>query len=84
MDVKCRLFNWVTDFLDKRSIRVCINGAESNSCVVKNGTLHGRVFNPLFILIMIKHIFDQIPKHIQIAAFADDTVIRKRGRSADY
>lgn len=58
-----------------------MSGAESNSSVVKNGTLHGRVFNPLFILIMIKHIFDQIPKHIQIAAFADDTVIRKRGRS---
>lgn len=39
------------------------------------------MFEPLVILIKVKYIFDQIPRHIGKSAFADDTVICKRGGS---
>lgn len=38
--------------------------------ITENGTPQGRLFEPLVILIKIKYIFDQIPRHIGKSAFA--------------
>ena len=79
-----RMLQWVRDFLTGRKIIVKINGAFSKEYSVENGTPQGSIISPVLFLIMINDVFKNIERSINVALFADDGAMWKRGRNVNH
>ena len=69
--VRGDLFNLVIDFLDARKQRVVVNGQYSSWASVKAGVSQGSILCPLFFLIFINDLSDNLVSNPKL--FADDT-----------
>ena len=74
------MFNWISNFLSRRSIQVRIGGTFSNELEVENGVPQGSVISPLLFLIAIN---DLIPSQVKYSIFADDTALWIRGKNIE-
>lgn len=64
LGIKGKLFSWVLDFLDRRTIEVKVGTEYSSRHIVENGTPQGSVGSPILFNIMINDIFDQVSGNI--------------------
>ena len=67
------LLRWITDFLDDRKQRVVLNGQYSSWASVKAGVPQGSILGPLFFLIFINDLSDNLISNPKL--FADDTYL---------
>ena len=65
------LLNWFTDYLDNRVQRVVLPGISSSWASVNPGVPQGSILGPLFFLVYINDIVEDINSTIRL--FADDT-----------
>lgn len=84
MGIKGRVFTWVKEFLSDRIIMVKINGVMSKRYQVENGIPQGSIVSPLLFSIMINEVFKQVEDQVEVALFADDGALWKRGRNIEY
>ena len=69
--VSGNLLNLIIDFLDPRKQRVVLNGQYSSWASVKAGAPQGSILGPLFFLIFINELSDNLVSNPKL--FADDT-----------
>jgi hypothetical protein len=69
--IRAKIYNWLADFLARRSQRVIVNGAESNEAPVVSGIPQGSYIGPILFVLYI----NDLPRHAQsqVRIFADDT-----------
>ena len=79
-----RMFYWIKDFLNKRSIQVRVGGELSEPMGIENGTPQGSVISPVLFNVMINDIFEQVPSSFGKSLFADDGAVWKKGRNLNY
>lgn len=84
MGIKGRIFNWIKEFLSGRTIMVKIKGVISERHQVENGIPQGSIISPLLFSIMINDIFKEVENFVDVALFADDGALWKRGRNVDF
>lgn len=82
--IRGKMFHWIKDFLNNRSIQVRVGGEFSMSVGIENGTPQGSVISPVLFNVMINDIFQQIPSSFGKSLFADDGALWKRGRNINY
>lgn len=82
--IRGRMFYWIKDFLNDRSIQVRVGGELSTSVSIENGTPQGSVISPVLFNIMINDIFHQVPSSFGKSLFADDGAVWKRGRNVTH
>ena len=71
--IRCKLPDWVKDFLSERTQQVVINGESSSKEKVTCGVPQGTIRGPLLFLIYINDIPDRVKSPIPL--FADDSYI---------
>ena len=69
------LHNWMSSFLTDRLQYVTVDGSTSNPCKVLSGVPQGTVLGPLFFLIYINDIQDNLSPGTTIRLFADDSLL---------
>ena len=75
-----RMFDWIADFLEGRSIRVRVGTSLSRDTVLENGTPQGAMISPSAFIAMI----NDLPSYVHDAdtsLFADDTMLQVHGKS---
>ena len=75
------VFNWISSFLQNRTIQVRIGGTLSYTLPVDNGLPQGSVLSPFLFLIAIN---DLLPQNVKYSLFADDSAIWKTGRNVNH
>ena len=74
--------DWISDWLDNRMQRVCINGVLSGWMLVTSGVPQGSVLDPLLFLIFINDL--DLGLLSSILKFADDTKIYGKAATPDF
>ena len=69
------LLNWMSSFLTNRLQYVLVDGAISKPCKVLSGVPQGTVLGPLFFLIYINDIQDNLSPGTILRLFADDNLL---------
>lgn len=82
--IRGRMFYWIKDFLNNRSIQVRVWGELSTAASIENGTPQGSVISPVLFNVMINDIFKQVPSNFGKSLFADDGAVWKRGRNINH
>ena len=82
MGIRGKLYHWIKSFLCQREQAVIVNGVKSDIDKVISGVPQGTVNGPLFFLIMLFDI-DEDLKHSLLSSFADDTRLFKEISSTD-
>lgn len=75
------MFNWISAFLENRSLQVRIGSSVSSSYQVENGLPQGSVLSPILFLVAIN---DLSPPGVKYSLFADDTAIWKVGKNVNH
>ena len=75
MGIQGPLLEWVSSFLTDRLQYVIVDGAISNPCKVLSGVPQGTVLGPLFFLIYINDIQDNLSPGTTLRLFADDSLL---------
>ena len=73
MSICGNLLNWLKDYMSGRHQKGVLNGVESNVCYLDVGVPQGSILGPLFFLIYIDDIIEDMECNINI--FADDTSV---------
>ena len=73
MGKRGNLLNWLKDYMSGRHQKVVLNSVESNVCYLDVGVPQGSILGPLFFLIYIDDIIEDMECNINI--FADDTSV---------
>lgn len=68
------LLNWLSNYLNDRKQRVCLNGKFSDWAAVLAGVPQGSILGPLLFLIFINDL-TEVLRFSQIRLFADDTCV---------
>lgn len=76
-----RMYNWILDFLFKRTFQVRIGEEMSTLHDILNGTPQGSVISPILFNIMINYIYERVKPSMGKALYADDGAVWKRGRN---
>lgn len=79
-----RMFYWIKDFLNHRTIQVRIEGIESEIVEVENGTPQGSVISPVLFNVMINDIFENAQQGFGKSLFADDGALWRRGKNMHH
>ena len=69
------MLKFIKEYLQGRQQRVLVNGAFSNSCIVKSGVPQGSILGPFLYVLFINSMRDHISPGTKIAFYADDTKI---------
>ena len=69
--IRDELLKWVTSYLSERRQKVVINNQQSEYLKVEAGVPQGSILGPLFFLIYINDLVNEINSNLQL--FADDT-----------
>jgi hypothetical protein len=79
--IRGKIFNWLADFLARRTQRVIVNGAESNEAPVVSGIPQGSCVGPILFVLYI----NDLPRHAQsqVRIFADDTKLFNKSDDAE-
>ena len=72
-----KVYNWLEDFLQKRTQKVVVEGQVSDSAPVISGVPQGTVLGPVLFIVFINDLTEVI-KHSQLLIFADDSKITKK------
>ncbi|XP_058828254.1 uncharacterized protein LOC131688120 [Topomyia yanbarensis] len=72
---------FLQNYLQDRTVRVCIGGTTSNIFTEANRVSQGSVLAVTLFLISMNSVFQKLPKNIYIYVFADDIIIVVAGRS---
>lgn len=75
LGINGKMFRWIKDFLDSRTIQVRIGKVCSNRYLVENGTPRGSVVSPLQFLTMTDEVFAQLENGLGRSLFADNGAI---------
>ena len=75
-----KMFQFLQNFLNNRTIQVKAHNKLSNSYLTENGLPQGSVINVTMFLLAINNIFKEIPKPIKHLLFADDCHIYCSGQ----
>ena len=75
------LLNFIKVYLQNRTQRVVVGGAQSKILPVNSGVLQGSILSPLLFVLFINDIHEHISEGTYIALYADDTKIWRRIRS---
>jgi hypothetical protein len=67
------LLKWFTSYLQNRSQRVVIEGAESENESINAGVPQGSILGPLLFLVYINDLIDEIQTNIRV--YADDSTV---------
>ena len=75
MGIQGPLHDWMSSFLQGRTQYVIVDGAFSDPCKVLSGVPQGTVLGPLFFLIYINDIQDNLSPGTFLRLFADDSLL---------
>ena len=75
MGIQGPLHDWMSSFLKDRLQFVIVDGSISNPCKVLSGVPQGTVLGPLFFLIYINDIQDNLSPGTFLRLFADDSLL---------
>lgn len=73
-----RMFDWIADFLEGRSIQVRVGASLSTVTELENGTPQGAMISPLLFLAMINDLPENV-SGVDTSLFADDTMLQEHG-----
>lgn len=82
--VSGRMYSWIKNFLEDRTIQVRVGGAISDVVFVDNGTPQGSVISPVLFNIMINDMFFDLGHGSGRSLYADDGVIWVKGRNIPF
>ncbi|KAK7095475.1 hypothetical protein V1264_006874 [Littorina saxatilis] len=77
--VRGPVHQWITCFLTQRSMRVVLEGAESEEVTVMSGVLQGTVLGPLLFLCHINDLPQSVKSTVRL--FADDCLLYREIRT---
>ena len=77
------LHQWCRSFLLGRTQKVIVDGTSSDTCPVLSGVPQGTVLGPLFFLIYINDITENLSPGTMIRLFADDSLLYRTINSQD-
>lgn len=77
LGIKGKMYNWIMNFLFKRTIQVRVGCAYSDIYHIENGTPQGSVSSPILFNLMIKDIFSQVETGIGKSLYVDDVALWK-------
>ena len=84
MGISGKIHSLIESFLNNRYQLVLLNGQSSEWLPIKAGVPQGSILGPLFFLIYINDLADDLPTNVKI--FADDTslssTVTKQAKSA--
>jgi hypothetical protein len=83
LGINGRMFAFINDFMNARSIQVIVGGAESTSRNLDNGTPQGSILSPLLFVIMINDISVSKPD-VNLSLYADDSATYKGGTNLNF
>ena len=72
------MLSFIKSYLQDRQQRVVIDGSFSNTVSVNSGVPQGSILGPLFFVLFINDIYEQISPGTSIALYADDTKIWRK------
>ena len=72
------LLKFIMNYLKDRKQRVVIGGSQSHLIEVRSGVPQGSILGPLFFVIFINDMFEQVSDGTDIALYADDTKIWRK------
>ena len=84
LGIRGRVFQWIRDFLTERKIAVKVDGTLSRCYEVENGTPQGSIISPLLFSIAINDIFKDLDRSTEVALFADDGALWRRGKNMGH
>ncbi|KXJ16916.1 putative RNA-directed DNA polymerase from transposon X-element [Exaiptasia diaphana] len=73
--VRGNILSWISTWLTQRHQRVTINGDFSNPTKVQSGVPQGTVLSPLFFLLFVNDIGQNLSPKTKLRLFADDTAV---------
>ncbi|XP_060782170.1 uncharacterized protein LOC132889552 isoform X2 [Neoarius graeffei] len=82
--VNGRLFSWIKNFLEDRTIQVRVGDVMSATVLVENGTPQGSVISPVLFNVMINDIFLDLNQGTGRSLFADDGALWVKGRNVPF
>jgi len=77
--IKGPIHSWITAFLTKRTMRVVLEGEESEEATVESGVPQGTVLGPLLFLCHLNDLPDAVKSKVRL--FADDCLLYREIRS---
>lgn len=80
LGIQGRMYNWILEFITKRTFQVRVGKHLSQTHPIENGTVQGSIISPLLFLIMINDL-PSYTSNAQVSLFADDTAIFKSGKN---
>ncbi|XP_061909335.1 uncharacterized protein LOC133653724 isoform X1 [Entelurus aequoreus] len=80
--IRGKMYRWIKDFLTSRKILVKIENEYSRE--VENGAPQGSIISPVLFSIMINEVFSEVEGLVDVALFADNGVMWKRGRNTNH
>lgn len=83
INITGNMFNFIKDFIQKRTIQVKIGNTISQKYTLQNGTPQGSVISPTIFNIMINDLNKDIIKN-KLSLYADDIAIWKTGTNLNY
>ena len=84
--IKGQMYNYVSDFLSKRTFQVRVGDSLSDTHQQQNGTPQGAVLSPTIFNILINKVVHILSDqdHISVGQYADDTSLLLKAKSAPH
>jgi retron-type reverse transcriptase len=81
--IRDNMLNFISNFLENRTMQVRISDCLSTKRVIENGTAQGSVISPILFLLMINDLPNEL-EEVESALFADDCAIFKAGKNINF
>ena len=81
LGIRGYLYNWICNYLEKRTARVQVQGKHSRKRILEQGVPQGGILSPTLFLIYINDIMEGIPTGVHSAMYADDLALWTGGEA---